>query len=158
ARRRRPAGHARMGGRPPRAVLLPVRPPDRRPRSRLHRRRLRRGRRDDAEPLRGGRGPGARGRNAGARRPRDPARRIAVTPEAIPARPPQGAAGGGHRLSPLLTPASIALVGASPKYETVGNGMIRGVREGQFGGRLYLVNPNYKEIDGLPCYPSLSAL
>jgi acetate---CoA ligase (ADP-forming) len=81
-----------------------------------------------------------------------------VTPEAISAPPQQSAAGGGHRLSPLLTPRSIALVGASPKYETVGNGMIRGVREGQFGGRLYLVNPNYPEIDGLACYPSLAAL
>jgi len=81
-----------------------------------------------------------------------------VTPETISAPPQQSAAGGGHRLSPLLTPSSIALVGASPKYETVGNGMIRGVREGQFGGRLYLVNPNYAEIDGLACYPSLAAL
>jgi len=81
-----------------------------------------------------------------------------VTPEAISAPPPRAAAGGGHRLSPLLAPQSIALVGASPKYETVGNGMIRGVREGKFGGRLYLVNPNYPEIDGLPCYPSLAAL
>ena len=36
--------------------------------------------------------------------------------------------------------------------------MIRGVREGKFGGRVYLVNPNYPEIDGLPCYPSLAAL
>ena len=81
-----------------------------------------------------------------------------MTPEAISAPPQQSAAGGGHRLSPLLTPRSIALVGASPKYETVGNGMIRGVREGKFGGRLYLVNPNYNEIDGLPCCPSLAAL
>jgi acyl-CoA synthetase (NDP forming) len=81
-----------------------------------------------------------------------------VTPEAISAPPPQAAAGGAHRLSPLLAPQSIALVGASPKFETVGNGMIRGVREDGFGGRLYLVNPNYPEIDGLPCYPSLAAL
>jgi acetate---CoA ligase (ADP-forming) len=81
-----------------------------------------------------------------------------VTPEAISTPPSQSAAGGGHRLSPLLNPQSIALIGASPKYETVGNGMIRGVREGQFGGRLYLVNPNYLEIDGLPCYPSLAVL
>jgi acyl-CoA synthetase (NDP forming) len=80
-----------------------------------------------------------------------------VTPEAI-SPPPPAAAGGGHRLSPLLTPQSIALVGASPKFETVGNGMIRGVREGRFGGRLYLVNPNYPEIDGQPCYASLAAL
>lgn len=67
-------------------------------------------------------------------------------------------ASGAHRLTPLLAPQSIALVGASPKCDTVGNGMIRGVREGNFGGRLYLVNPNYREIDGLTCYPSLSAL
>jgi acyl-CoA synthetase (NDP forming) len=81
-----------------------------------------------------------------------------VTPEAVSTPPPQDTAGGGHRLSPLLTPQSIALVGASPKYEAVGNGMIRGVRDGQFEGRLYLINPNYKEIDGLPCHPSLAAL
>ena len=81
-----------------------------------------------------------------------------MTPEASSAPPPRAAAGGGHRLSPLLAPQSVALVGASPKYETVGNGMIRGVREGKFGGRLYLVNPNYTEIDGLACYPSLAAL
>ena len=81
-----------------------------------------------------------------------------MTPEAISTPPPLAAAGGGHRLSSLLAPQSIALVGASPKYETVGNGMIRGVREGRFGGRVYLVNPNYPEIDGLPCYPTLAAL
>jgi acyl-CoA synthetase (NDP forming) len=81
-----------------------------------------------------------------------------VTPEAISAPPPPATAGGAHRLSPLLAPRSIALIGASPKYETVGNGMIRGVREGRFGGRLYLVNPNYPEIAGQPCYPSLSVL
>jgi len=81
-----------------------------------------------------------------------------VTPEAISPPPPPAAAGGAHRLNPLLAPQSIALVGASPKFETVGNGMIRGVREGKFGGRIYLVNPNYPEIDGQPCYPSLAAL
>ncbi len=43
--------------------------------------------------------------------------------------PPEAAAGGAHRLSPLLAPRSVALVGASPKFETVGNGMIRGVHE-----------------------------
>ena len=81
-----------------------------------------------------------------------------MTPEAISAPPRPAAAGGAHRLSPLLAPQSIALVGASPKFETVGNGMIRGVIEGKFAGRLYLVNPKYPEIAGLPCYPSLAAL
>jgi acyl-CoA synthetase (NDP forming) len=81
-----------------------------------------------------------------------------VSPEAAAAPLPGAAGSGAHRLTPLLAPSSIALVGASPKFESVGNGMIRGVREGSFGGRLYLVNPNHREIDGLPCYPDLAAL
>lgn len=81
-----------------------------------------------------------------------------MSPEASAAPLPRATGSGGHRLTPLLAPQSIALVGASPKYDSVGNGMIRGLREGAFGGRLYLVNPNYREIDGLPCHPSLAAL
>jgi acyl-CoA synthetase (NDP forming) len=80
-----------------------------------------------------------------------------VNPEASTAPLPRTGS-GGHRLTPLLAPESIALVGASPKLDSVGNGMIRGLREGSFGGRLYLVNPNYREIDGLPCYPSVTEL
>ncbi len=70
------------------------------------------------------------------------------------------AAGGAarHRLAPLLTPESVALIGASPKAETVGNGMIKAVRRGGFEGRVYLINPNYETIEGQPCYPSLAEL
>jgi acyl-CoA synthetase (NDP forming) len=67
-------------------------------------------------------------------------------------------AAGGHRLAKLLAPRSIALVGASPKADSVGNGMIRGLRGGGFTGRVYAINPNYREIDGIACYPSLDAL
>jgi acyl-CoA synthetase (NDP forming) len=63
-----------------------------------------------------------------------------------------------HRLAQLLAPRSIALVGASPKLDSVGNGMIRGVKGGGFTGRLYAVNPNYQEIEGIACYPSLADL
>jgi acyl-CoA synthetase (NDP forming) len=64
----------------------------------------------------------------------------------------------GHRLANLLTPRSVALVGASPKAGTVGLGMIKGILGGGYQGRIYPVNPNYKEIEGLACYPSLAAL
>ncbi len=64
----------------------------------------------------------------------------------------------GHRLAPLLTPRSVALVGASPKAGSVGNGMIQGIAKGGFAGPLYLVNPNYAEIEGRSCHPSLAAL
>jgi len=63
-----------------------------------------------------------------------------------------------HRLARLLAPKSIALVGASPKADSVGNGMIRGLRGGGFTGRVYAINPNYREIEGIACYPSLADL
>ena len=63
-----------------------------------------------------------------------------------------------HRLAKLLAPNSIALVGASPKADSVGNGMIRGLRGGGFTGRVYAINPNYEEIEGIACYPSLADL
>ncbi len=64
----------------------------------------------------------------------------------------------GHRLAKLLAPDSVALVGASPKPDTVGNGMIRGLLGGGFRGRIHLVNPNYREIEGIRCHPSLADL
>jgi acyl-CoA synthetase (NDP forming) len=63
-----------------------------------------------------------------------------------------------HRLAKLLAPRSVVLVGASPKPDSVGNGMIRGMRDGGFTGRVYAINPNYGEIEGIPCFPSLAAL
>lgn len=63
-----------------------------------------------------------------------------------------------HRLSPLLTPQSIALVGASAKPDTQGNNMVRELLRSGFKGRVYAINPNYKEIEGLPCFPSLLSL
>jgi acyl-CoA synthetase (NDP forming) len=72
--------------------------------------------------------------------------------------PPPAVHAASHRLSPLLTPRSVALVGASPKAGSAGNGMIQAIATGAFAGRLYLVNPNYPEIEGRPCHPSLASL
>jgi acyl-CoA synthetase (NDP forming) len=63
-----------------------------------------------------------------------------------------------HRLDPLLKPESIALIGASPKPDSVGRGMITAVTAGGAERRIYLVNPSYGEIDGQSCYPDLAAL
>ena len=60
-----------------------------------------------------------------------------------------------HYLSPLLTPRSIALVGASARAESFGNGMIHSCASAGFAGDIHLVNPRYQEIEGLACYPSL---
>ncbi len=61
-------------------------------------------------------------------------------------------------LAPLLKPATMAVVGASPKAGSAGFGMIRSAINCGFEGRLYCVNPNYKEIEGVPCFPTIAAL
>lgn len=61
-------------------------------------------------------------------------------------------------LDPLLRPRSIALVGASPRPGSYGNGMVRACLEAGFEGTVHLVNPKYDEIAGQSCHPSLDAL
>ena len=63
-----------------------------------------------------------------------------------------------HPLDALLKPASIALVGASPKANTPGNTMLRAVAADGYTGRVYAVNPKYDLINGLPCHANLAAL
>jgi len=62
-----------------------------------------------------------------------------------------------HRLRRLFRPASVAVVGASPKGG-YGLGAVENLERFGFPGRVYQVNPNYAEIAGRPAWPSLSAL
>ena len=54
----------------------------------------------------------------------------------------------------LLTPRSVAVVGASPT-SYVGRVVIENLQALRFEGPIYPVNPRYDEVLGLPCYPSL---
>lgn len=62
-----------------------------------------------------------------------------------------------HRLTPLLCPSSIAVLGAS-RRAGVGNEVVRNLLQGAYPGKLYAVNPGYDAVEGVPCYPSLAAL
>jgi acyl-CoA synthetase (NDP forming)/RimJ/RimL family protein N-acetyltransferase len=57
----------------------------------------------------------------------------------------------------LLTPSSVAVIGASRREGTIGNALLRNVRDGGFPGRLYAVNTDTKadEIEGVPAYPTI---
>ena len=61
-------------------------------------------------------------------------------------------------LSPLLEPASVAVVGATPRPDASGQIVLRNLRDLGYEGRVYPVNPRYEEVLGLRCYPSLAAL
>ena len=63
-----------------------------------------------------------------------------------------------HRLDPLLSPQSIAIVGATPRENAVGNEVLKNLLAGEYAGDLYAVNPGYQEINNIACYPSLSEL
>jgi acyl-CoA synthetase (NDP forming) len=58
----------------------------------------------------------------------------------------------------MLGARSVAVVGASPKFDSPGNHMVRQLMVGGFSGRAAAVNPRYDEVEGIACFPSLGAL
>ena len=63
-----------------------------------------------------------------------------------------------HPLHPLLSPRSVALVGASSRPGSLGQVVLANLRTGGFRGPIHLVNPRHKELDGDRCYASLKDL
>jgi acetyltransferase len=61
-------------------------------------------------------------------------------------------------LTPLLNPASIAIIGATPDTRKVGGRPIRYLRRYGYRGRIYPVNPRYEAMHEMPCFPSVAAL
>jgi acyl-CoA synthetase (NDP forming) len=56
----------------------------------------------------------------------------------------------------LLDARSVAIVGASPKGRWP-MGIFRNLKKA-YGGKVFLINPNYQEIENSPCYPDVAAL
>jgi acetyltransferase len=63
-----------------------------------------------------------------------------------------------HPLDTFFAPESIALIGASRDSEKIPGRLLSMLRKNEFPGKLYPVNPNYGDIDGLTCYPSIAAV
>jgi acetyltransferase len=63
-----------------------------------------------------------------------------------------------YRLKNLLSPRSIALVGASPRQTSVGTAILGNIRKAKFKGEFGLVNPGYAAIDGVATTASLEKL
>ncbi|HLG80046.1 MAG TPA: bifunctional acetate--CoA ligase family protein/GNAT family N-acetyltransferase [Bradyrhizobium sp.] len=54
-----------------------------------------------------------------------------------------------YRLSNLLLPHSVAVVGGSPRRGSVGGAILGNIRKAGFGGQLGVVNSRYHEINGI---------
>ncbi|MEH2501563.1 acetyltransferase [Bradyrhizobium sp. AZCC 1578] len=63
-----------------------------------------------------------------------------------------------YRLKNLLSPHSVALVGASPRHGSVGRAILNNIRKAQFKGEFGLVNLRYHEIDGVATADSIAKL
>jgi acetyl coenzyme A synthetase (ADP forming)-like protein len=69
-------------------------------------------------------------------------------------------------LERLFDPRSIAIIGATPKADKVGNTILRNLcavhdsarSASETRSRIYAVNPNYKEVLGVHCYPSVTQI
>jgi acetyltransferase len=61
-----------------------------------------------------------------------------------------------HPLDTFFSPASIALIGASRDQEKIPGRLLAMLRKNQFPGRIYPINPNYGDIDGLKCFSSIA--
>src|SRR6266850_1025992 len=61
-----------------------------------------------------------------------------------------------HPLDTFFAPDSIALIGASRDLEKIPGRLLSMLRKNDYPGRIYPINPNYGDIDGLKCYASIA--
>lgn len=62
-------------------------------------------------------------------------------------------------IAAFLAPRSIAVIGAAPAEQRSIRGMLlRVLRRAGFTGPIAPVNPSYREVNGLPCYPAIAAV
>jgi acyl-CoA synthetase (NDP forming)/L-amino acid N-acyltransferase YncA len=58
----------------------------------------------------------------------------------------------------LLTPDSVAVIGASRSPGSTGRAILRNIITAGFPGAVYAIGPGLDELDGVPCVPSPAAL
>jgi acetate---CoA ligase (ADP-forming) len=61
-------------------------------------------------------------------------------------------------LDKLLSPSSIAIVGASHEERRPGGQPLYALTQYGYAGKVFAVNPRYPEIRGVPCYPNIGAV
>ena len=63
-----------------------------------------------------------------------------------------------HAIAKLLSPRSVAVIGASADPRKTAGRPVAYLRKHGFAGRILPVNPKVAEIDGLPCYADIASL
>ncbi len=66
--------------------------------------------------------------------------------------------GRSAELEELFQPSSIAVIGASNRPNRVGTALFRNILEAGYRGVVYPVNPSWKSVSGVRCYPDVAHL
>jgi acyl-CoA synthetase (NDP forming) len=61
-----------------------------------------------------------------------------------------------HPLDTFFSPDSVALIGASRDLEKIPGRLLSMLRKNDYPGKIYPINPNYGDIDGLKCYSTIA--
>ena len=61
-------------------------------------------------------------------------------------------------LDHFFKPQAVAVVGASPREESIGFTLVNNLQQGGFPGKIYPINPKHEEIIGLKTYATLAAV
>lgn len=61
-------------------------------------------------------------------------------------------------LDRAFRPTSVAVIGASPKPQSLGNIVLSNLLSAKFAGRIFPINPKYSELNGLDCLPAIEAV
>jgi len=61
-----------------------------------------------------------------------------------------------YDLSKMLNPESVAIIGVSEDSSRIGGRLFRYIRKHGYRGHLALVNPKYRELQGVKCYRTIS--
>ncbi|MGI8523051.1 MAG: GNAT family N-acetyltransferase, partial [Nocardioides sp.] len=56
----------------------------------------------------------------------------------------------------FFNPRSVAIIGASRRQDTIGQVLVRNLVNGDFTGRVYVVNSNAAAVSGMPAYKTVS--
>lgn len=55
-------------------------------------------------------------------------------------------------LTPLMRPASVAVLGASPRPDSFGNSVVKNLVAAGYAGRIYPIHPSAPTVEGLRCF------
>jgi len=63
-----------------------------------------------------------------------------------------------NKLNKIFNPRTLAIIGANPREESVGWGLMKNALAGKSKRKIFAVNPHYSKVLNLKCFPSVTSI